>query len=219
MKIRTTFCFMLIRFQLNKLCSFIFIAFTINPAIAQNSFEKQPSIGLNYLLIDFQTPDNISKNGVGDLFSASTSGMTSGLSLSFLKGISNHVDLDFSLNGCFLKYPIPERPAFAEKDLLIQFTGMLNWKLFPDKRVFTPYVTLGAGLSKYKEYFGVVAPAGLGLQFNYQQEVYFRLQSQYNIRVTDRANNHLIHSLGIAGILKKKKQQRIRKVPITPANN
>ena len=189
-----------------KFCLLFIFLSLLTTVKSQQSFIKPPALGVHFFLTDFNTPVKIKNNGIGQLFSPDTKSMKPGLAFSYLKGLSNHIDLAIAASGCFVDYTIKNKPAFGENDLLLQLTAMANLKLNTDKKFFTPYITAGAGISKYKSYYGIFIPAGIGLQFNFKNDVYILIQSHYSFALTNNVSDNLYHSIGIAGNLKKKKQ-------------
>jgi hypothetical protein len=68
---------------------------------------------------------------------------------------------------------------------------------------------MGAGISKYKSYWGAFLPAGTGFQINLFEEAYFMFNAQYRIGITNTVSDHFFYSIGIAGILSKKKTSTV----------
>lgn len=174
---------------------------------AQHLVRKPSLLGINFTLIDFNTAAEIKAGGIGQLFSPKLSGMRPGLAINYMKGLSNHFDLSVSGAGSFVDYPIKNRPPFGSNHLLLQITTMVNMKWKTDKHLFTPYITAGAGFSQYKGYYGLSVPAGLGLQFNFKNEVYVLVQSHYAFAASSNVSNNVFHTIGIAGNLKKQKRK------------
>ncbi len=87
-------------------------------------------------------------------------------------------------------------------------------KMFSNKYVVSPYLQAGLGASMYKGTFGAFIPAGVGVQFNILNEAFLIVNSQYRIPVTESANYHFYHSIGLAGVIgKEKKRQRLFPFP------
>lgn len=139
--------------------------------------------------------------------------MKPGLAFSYLKGLSGHFDFAITASGYFIDYPIKNKPAFGMNNLLLQLTAMANLKLNTDRKFFTPYITAGAGISKYKEYYGMFIPAGVGFQFNFKNEVYVLIQSHYSLALTSNVSDNIFHSIGIAGNIAKRKQVHQKTLP------
>ncbi len=173
----------------------------------QHEVRKPSALGIYFFLTDFNAPVRIKSDGIGQLFSSDAGNMRQGLAISYLRGLSNHFDLSVTGAGSFADYPIKNKPPFGSNNLLLQLTTMVNMKLKTDKYLFTPYITSGMGISKYKEYYGISIPAGLGLQFNFKNEIYVLIQSHYAFAVSNNATDNIFHSIGIAGNLRKAKKQ------------
>ena len=78
--------------------------------------------------------------------------------------------------------------------------------MFPEKYVFTPYLIAGLGASRYKSSYGAFIPLGGGFKVNFFDEASLFISSQYRIPLTKETNNyHFVTSLGISGVVGKKK--------------
>jgi len=78
--------------------------------------------------------------------------------------------------------------------------------MFSNQYWVSPYLQLGVGISKFQGYWGAFIPAGVGLQVNLFDEAFLLINSQYRVPVTENtANYHFFHSIGLAGIIGKKK--------------
>ncbi len=178
---------------------------------SQGDYKKSPSFGINFIYNDFKTAADIRSKGLASVIRSKnlfrTSRMDAGLSLNYLEGLSNHVDFIGTLSGSFLDYPSRNvnSPDLGKNDLLLESVAGLNLKLLSDKYFITPYINVGVGASSYNGYFAAIAPVGAGLQVSISQRVYILINSQYRLPVTQNANYHLYHSIGIAGNFKKKK--------------
>jgi outer membrane protein OmpA-like peptidoglycan-associated protein len=71
--------------------------------------------------------------------------------------------------------------------------------------VVSPYFQVGIGASKYKGYYGAFIPTGLGIQVNLFDEAFFLINSQYRIGITESTSNHFYYSIGLAGVVGKRK--------------
>ena len=183
----------------------------------QTNIIKDPALSLNFTLTDFKGAGNIQTNGIGHFFDVKKMQPKGGMSLAYMKGVTKHVDFVVTANGCFINYPIPGMAAFNKNMLLLDVTGSLNLKLHSDQHVLSPYVTIGAGVSKYDIYYGITIPAGVGIQLNYKNDVYLLLQSVYSFGITGKVNDYLRHSLGIAGNIKRKRPSVTPLIPTIPA--
>jgi outer membrane protein OmpA-like peptidoglycan-associated protein len=191
-------------------CTFVF---------GQNDYKKQSSLGVHFIFNDFQTAADLRSNGLSNVLKnkqwTKTGRMTPGLALSYMKGISNHLDFAAILSGTFTRYPVPDKPLDGSQKLLLEAVATANLKLLSDKYYFVPFLTAGAGASKYKGYFSAIVPIGVGIQGKLAEGTFLMLQSQYRVPVTENAAYHLYHSFGIVQSIQKKAAP-IVEVPVVP---
>lgn len=202
-----------------KFCLLFPFLFTLTTAKSQQYFVKPATLGVHFFLTDFNTPGRIKDKGVGQLFSPDIKAMKPGLAFSYLKGVSSHFDISVTASGSFIDYPIKNKPAFGTNSMLLQLTATTNLKLNTDKKFFTPYITVGTGISKYRQYYGIFIPAGVGLQFNFNNEIYVFIQSHYSFALTRAVSDNIFHSIGIFGNIKKRKQIHQNTLPKPQAVN
>jgi OmpA-OmpF porin, OOP family len=169
---------------------------------------KQPTLGLSFVMNDFKTAANIRATSlstvVRDKSNAKIKDMTPGLAVSYLEGISKHVDFSATLAGSFVDYPFENRSGAqtsGSESLLLEIDASVNAKMFEDKYWVNPYLSVGVGASKYKGYYGAVIPVGVGLQVDFFREAFIFINSQYRLRVTDNTSHHFYHSIGFAGVI------------------
>lgn len=178
-------------------------------AFSQSDYRKRPALGVNFTMIDFQTAADLRSTSLANVIQAKqfakSKRMSAGLGISYVEGLGQHIDFIGTLNGSFVEYPVPNKPAAITDELLLQASATANLKLTSDKYWVSPYITLGAGVSKYKGYYSAFIPAGVGLQVNFFDDAFLLLSSQYRIPVTELGAYHLMHSIGIAGNLFKRK--------------
>ena len=89
--------------------------------------------------------------------------------------------------------------------------------MLTEKYMLVPYLSIGAGASKYKGYFSAILPVGLGLQFRLTRETNIVLNSQYRIPVTENAEYHFYHSFGFTQALRSKTIPTPASVPMPVA--
>jgi OmpA-OmpF porin, OOP family len=187
----------------------VFTAFAFVSFAQKGEYVKKPALGVNFILQDFKGADYVRLTSLSQAFRDKRFGkvkeMSAGLSLNYLEGLSNHLDLSVGLGGAFLDYPIPNRAAFGSDNLLLEADLSVNAKMFSDKYWISPYLTAGIGASKYKSSYGAFLPMGVGAQLNFFDEAFLLIGSQYRIPITDNTNYHFYHSIGIAGNLGKKR--------------
>jgi outer membrane protein OmpA-like peptidoglycan-associated protein len=119
-----------------------------------------------------------------------------------------------TLSGSFLDYPISGKPSRVDPLLLLEGIAAVNLKLLSDKHAVNPFLTAGIGASKYGGYYAAFMPFGVGTQVKIVDEVFFMINSQYRVPVTENASYHFYHSAGIVANLTKKKEPAPVVVPI-----
>lgn len=178
---------------------------------AQDNATRQKAIGVSFLLNDFTTAQRIRSTSLtrvlGNKQIAKFKEMSPGLGLSYFQGLTPHIDFAGNLNGSFVRYPFPNRPAYTGDAFLLEGDASVNLKMFTEKYWFTPYLIAGIGGSMYKNHYGAIAPLGGGLKFNLFDEAAIFITTTYRVPITaENANYHFMHSFGIAGTIGKKKQ-------------
>ena len=178
-------------------------------AFAQTDYRKSPSLAVHFILNDFKTATELRNSSLTDVINSGnftkTNRMSGGLALSYIQGVSNHVDFAANLSGSFVDYPFKNQSTSGQQNLLLEAVATANLKLLTDKYWFNPFLTIGVGASKYQGYYGAFLPAGVGIQIKLVDDIAVLLNSQYRIPVTENAAYHFYHSFGIAQSIGKKK--------------
>ncbi len=187
-----------------SLVGFILLNCVYSSISAQTSSYKQPAtVGIHFLFNDFATAADIRSSSLSTVLNNKRFGklkdMSQGLAISYGKGISDNFDFVSMLAGSFLKYPVPGREQESAEALLFEGDVSIRGKMFSDQYWFVPFLQLGAGISRYKGYWGTYIPAGVGIQINFFDEAYLVINSQYRIAVSESASYHFIHSIGLVG--------------------
>ena len=182
---------------------------------------RQSAIGISYTLTDFITAQRIRSTSLTDVINdkaiAKVSEMAAGLSISYYKGLLPKIDFSATLNGTFLEYPFPDKPATGTSHFLMEVDASAQFKLVTEDYWVIPYADLGIGGHMYKSYYGAFLPIGIGLRINFFDEAGVNINSQYRIPVTPETSNyHFFHNLGIYGIIGPKKEA-VKAVPVVPA--
>jgi outer membrane protein OmpA-like peptidoglycan-associated protein len=189
---------------------------TFVTSFAQSENKKRPTLGINFILNDFKTAANLRTGGLPTILKSKewhkSKNMTAGIGISYLQGLNNYLDFAGTLSGTFTRYPVPGKVLPNDNELLLEGAATVNLKLIPDNYWVSPYLTLGAGASKYKGYYGAFIPAGIGFQINLFDETMILVNSQYRIPVTENVAYHFFHSFGVATALTKKKEP----APVAP---
>ncbi|NOT90630.1 OmpA family protein [Ferruginibacter sp.] len=179
-------------------------------SFGQNDYKKRPALGVHFLLNDFKTAATIRSTSLANVLQTKqwnkTKDMAAGLAISYIQGLSNHIDFESSLSGSFVDYPVPGESLTGSTNLLLEAVATANIKLLTDKYWVNPYISAGLGAAKYKGYYSAIAPIGLGLQVNLYDEAFLLINTQYRVPITENATYHLYHSIGIAGNIGKKKE-------------
>ncbi len=187
-------------------------------SFGQGENKKRPSLGVHFLLNDFRTAADLRGTSLSSVLKSKqwhkTKNMTAGIAISYIQGLNNYLDFSGTLSGTFVRYPVPDKALPNDNDMMLEGAATVNLKLIPDNYWVSPFLTLGAGASKYRGYYGAFIPAGLGLQVNLFDEAFVLLNSQYRIPVTENVAYHFYHSIGIAANITKKKEPVPVVVPI-----
>ena len=173
-------------------------------------YRKGHTLGLHFTQHDFQTAADLKSMGLSAVFEkgewAKMKNMNPGLAVSYSNGITDNLDVMARLGYSEARYPRPNSTAPpSTSGALIEGDVSLLAKLTSEKYWVSPYVSAGVGGSSWRGYWGAYIPAGLGLQFNFNDQ-YLILQSQYRFPVTANAASHLFYSIGFASRVGKKKE-------------
>src|SRR5258705_12840581 len=174
----------------------------------KENYMRPKAIGVSFFLNDFITPNRIRTTSLSQVISdkkfARMREMSPGLALHYFQGVSNHDDFNASIGGSFINYPMPNK-LFFNDNFLLEASATVNLKMTTEKYWVQPYIIAGVGGHKYKYFYGAFLPVGLGMKFNFWDEVHLFVTSTYRVPITlETSNYHLQHSIGIAGALKKK---------------
>jgi hypothetical protein len=174
-------------------------------------YRQDPALSIHFFLIDFETATKIRNSSLSSVLANKQFGkskdMSPGLAISYSEGLSNHFDFNTTLAGSFVDYQRRNLPSFGGDHFLLEVDASVRGKLLSNKYWFTPYFQAGVGVSKYKGYYGAFMPLGVGVQLNFFDEAYLLINSQYRVPVTESANYHFYHSIGLAGNIGKKKSK------------
>ncbi len=187
---------------------------------SQNDYKKGPTLGIHFVLNDFKTAADLRATSLStvlrDKLWSKSKRMAPGLAISYIQGLSDHVDFAGVLSASFADYPVPNKISTGKQNLLLEAAATANLKLLTDKYWINPFLTFGAGASKYKGYFGAFVPIGLGIQACITEDTYLLLNTQYRVPVTENVAYHLYHSFGMAHTFAKKKVIIPVEIPVIP---
>jgi len=179
------------------------------PAFSQDDYIQRPTLGIYFFFNDFKTAASIRATSLREVLRSSQFGklkdMTPGLALNYMTGFTRHFDLSTALTGSFLNYYKQDGTLLGEDNLLLEGDVSLKGKLFSNRYWVSPFLLIGAGISKFRHYWGAFIPAGTGLQVNFFDEAFFIFNAQYRIAVTNTVSNHFFYSIGIAGNVGRRK--------------
>ena len=191
-------------------------------AFAQSEYKKRPSLALHFSLIDYKTAADVRTKSLETVINEKqyykVKRMDPAISISYLQGFSNHIDIAATLTGGFLKHPVSDavrNPSGSDR-FLLELAATANLKLLTDNYFFTPFLTVGIGASQWAGYYSAFTPVGVGLQFKVTDGTFLLLNSQYRIPVTENGAYHFYHSLGFAGAITDKKKQVLVLPPAPP---
>lgn len=187
----------------------------------KGAYTRPSALGISFTFTDYTTAQRIRSSSLSSVLkdkqAAKIKDMAPGFALTYFKGLSNHVDLATTLLGTFVEVPLPDDP-FPSDHFLLEGDASVNLKMFPDKYIFTPYLSAGVGAGLYKKKVGAFVPLGAGLKFNLFDEAAVYITSQYRIPVTTETSTyHFVHGIGIAGIIGRKKEEPLKTVEIPQA--
>ncbi|AEW00757.1 hypothetical protein A4D02_12430 [Niastella koreensis] len=170
------------------------------PAFSQDDYIQRPTLGIYFFFNDFKTSGKLKD-------------MTPGLALNYINGLNRHFDFTSTLTGSFLDYKTKDGVSLGQDNLLLEGDVSLKGKLFSNKYWVSPFMQIGTGISKFKGYWGAFIPAGGGFQVNLFNEAYFIFNAQYRIAVTELVREHYYFSIGIAGVIGKRKEEKRSVLP------
>ncbi|MES1220538.1 MAG: OmpA family protein [Bacteroidota bacterium] len=195
------------------------IYFLLPVSFGQKTDYIRPSaFGFSLFMNDFITPQRIRSSSLSQVINnkqfAKFKDLTPGVSLSYFKGLTNHIDFAGTLGGSFVTVPLENKPISGD-NFLLEADASANFKMTTEKYFLQPYLIAGVGAGMYKNYFSAFVPLGMGLKVNFFEDASMFITSQYRIPVTTETNAyHFVYSIGIAGRVGKKKPEPLKVVPI-----
>ncbi len=209
---------------MKKILVLIMVTVFSAPVIfAQKGTYIRPSaLGVSFVLNDYETARLIRSTSLSSVLNNKQFGeikeMSPGIAVSYFKGLRDHIDFASTIAGSFVPIPLEGQTFNGNDQFLLEADASVNLKMFTDKYVFTPYISVGIGGSMYNEKFGAILPIGGGFKFNIFNEAAVFIQSQYRMPVSTQNNDyHFFNSIGIAGIIGKKREAPVTIVEIPQA--
>jgi hypothetical protein len=176
------------------LCTNIFA----QKAKSSSGSKKGQLIGVNFLLVDFNSVNGIKSPGTGKGYS-NVKNMSKGVGFSYWKGLTSTIDFSAKLNAIFNNYNLNAHGLSDKNELGVELEPTINIRPMGDNAKLAPFLTSGVGVGYYTGDFGAYIPAGVGLQVNCSSTIYFFLQAQYRFSLTKKvAGDNLFYSFGIA---------------------
>lgn len=202
------------------LCSLLVIGL-LSAHAQDNDYKKRPTLIVNLNTFDFKTSLAIRNTSISAVLRdkkwSKVKDMSLGFGLSYLKGLTNNIDLMSSLNGAFVKYPFREKASYNNDALLLEADAVANIKLLTDKHRVVPYLSAGIGASKYANVWGAYMPVGLGIQVRLIDDTYFLTNAQYRIPVSQEANYHFVYTVGFGSAINNRKEMvALKPLPVIP---
>jgi hypothetical protein len=170
------------------------------PAFSQDDYLQRPALGIFFFFNDFNTSGKLKD-------------MSPGLAMNYITGLNRHVDFTSTLTGSFISYKKQDGASLGQDNLLLEGDVSVKGKLFSNKYWVSPFLQVGTGISKYRSYWGAFIPAGTGFQVNLFNEANFIFNAQYRIAVTETVNDHFFYSVGIAGVIGRRKENNRSVLP------
>jgi OOP family OmpA-OmpF porin len=203
------------------LASLLFVAATAQITWAQSNLVRPSSLAVSFILNDFTTAQRIRSTSfnavIRDKQWASVTDMDPGIAVTYFKGLTPHIDFAGTLGGSFPNSPIPNRPNAGTSSFFLEADASFNFKMFPDNYWVSPYLIAGIGGSRYQNYYGAFVPLGGGVKVNFFEEATLFITQQYRIPITPETNSHhFVTSIGLAGVIGKRKQPELKPTPPPP---
>lgn len=165
---------------------------------ASTATKKGQLIGLNLLLADYKGPNGIKSPSTSKGYST-IKDMSKGISLSYWKGLTSTIDFSAKINALFHDYNLLSYGQSDKTEFGLELEPTVNVRPFGDGAKLAPFVTTGAGIGDYTGHFGAYVPAGVGLQFNFNNTTYLFIQAQYRFSLTKKVfGDNLLYSFGFA---------------------
>ncbi len=199
-----------------------FVMIVASLCFAQSDYKKLPSLGIHFTSTDFKSAAFLRANDLPALLNSKQvfkfNQQDPGLGLSYLQGLTDHIDFQGMISGSFLKYPAvgAVTNASGNDHLLLEAAATANIKLLTDKYAIVPYLTVGVGASTYSQYYSAFAPIGVGFQIKIIDGTYLMASSQYRIPVTENTAYHFFHSIGFVSNIVNRKEPVVVMAPPPP---
>jgi OOP family OmpA-OmpF porin len=159
----------------------------------QRNLYRHPSVlEAHFLLRDFNEANITSRK------------MDPGIGIGYIGTVNHFLDWSVEFNGSYTSRISQHTTNTADKELLLETAGLIRGRLFSKESWIQPFLSTGIGALNYKSNFTGFIPAGLGIQFSYHN-IFLLTNAQYRWPFSEKFNGHNYYSIGIGGLIAKKK--------------
>lgn len=204
---------------MKKLLVLLSVLFFIKDGFAQTgSYIRPAALGISFNVVDYTTAQRIRSSSIGTVINrkqaAKIKEMSPGLSITYFKGLRNHIDFAGTLLGSYTRVLLDGNTT-QDDQFLLEGDASVNLKMFSENYFFSPYLSAGVGFSSYNQRVGAFVPLGGGLKFNLFNEAAIYITTQYRVPVTTETGAyHFVHGFGISGIIGSKKEGTATTAPL-----
>jgi OOP family OmpA-OmpF porin len=186
------------KLKLTLVLSLVILSTSIFAQKTSTGSKKPQLLGINFVLVDFNSVNGIKTPASGKGYSAIRN-MSKGLAFSYWKGLTSTIDFSAKLDAIFNNYNLNANGLSDKTELGLELEPTINIRPMGDNAKLAPFLTTGVGVGYYTSDFGAYIPAGVGLQVNCSSTTYFFLQAQYRFSLTKKIlGDNLFYSFGIA---------------------
>ncbi len=178
------------------LISLLFMSF-ISTTVFSQFADRKNGLSYRYSGINHQFPLDSKK--IGNLDHC-----TSGAEIAYWRYLNNFLDLVVPFKLGTARFPISKEKTTNSR-MLSSLDATLHLKYAKEGQLLNPYLLAGVGaMVEAGNKFNVEFPVGLGLNVRIVDNVYFNIQSEYRIDLTEYRTN-LQNSFGLVFLLGKGK--------------
>lgn len=146
--------------------------------------------------------------------------------VSLWHAFSQHFDGSLALYVSTLQHPTSDKDSafiksktisssFKNASPMVAGDLKINYNILPKQKfILTPFISAGLSMLSQETMIVLDAPVGLGVNVKLAKSVYFNLASDYHVALSQKAQNHLIHSAGIVYWFGREKKAKV--VPPPP---
>ena len=180
---------------------------------SQNNDIRPAAIGVSFFFNDYATAQRIRSSSLNEVITGDKwskfSEMAPGIAITYFKGLQKYIDFAGTVAYSFPKFSTGTEVSSQPNSALFEADASFNFKMFPERYAFTPYLIAGVGLSTYQSKVGAILPLGGGFKLNLYDEASVFITAQYRVPLVKGANDyHFFTSIGISGIVGKKKEEK-----------